>query len=67
MYEGVRGVSEGGRWLVRPPPLSRLEVLPSVLPHFPLSGARVRNPQVGQDDRDVPTQSCPDKRKPRQG
>ena len=37
---GLRGVS-GGRWLVRPPPLSRLEVLPSVLPHFPQSGARV--------------------------
>ena len=36
----MRGVS-GGRWLVRPPPLSRLEVLPSVLPHFPQSGARV--------------------------
>ena len=26
---------------MRPPPLSRLEVLPSVLPHFPQSGARV--------------------------
>ena len=48
VYEGVRGVSEGGRWLVRPPPLSRLEVLPSVLPHFPLSGAWVRNPKLAK-------------------
>merc|ERR1712210_22413 len=37
----------------------------SVLPHFPQSGARAH--KVGQDDRDVPTQPCPDEWKPPQG